>query len=170
MERLEHHGHAVDAIYHGTFLRGETIPSGPLTIRDMWRIMPFENYLVLADLLPAQLEILFNENLAGGGHRSLMGLAVHTRGEGNRARVADIRRPDGAPIGAEERITVAVNSYDSASGGEPPSPCSVNSLPGKMSIGGSSPYQTRVLLTEYIETHGRVALRQPSVTPAPASP
>jgi 2',3'-cyclic-nucleotide 2'-phosphodiesterase (5'-nucleotidase family) len=169
MERLEHHGHAVDAIYHGTFLRGETIPSGPLTIRDMWRIMPFENYLVLADLLPAQLEILFNENLAGGGHRSLMGLAVHTRGEGNRARVADIRRPDGAPIGAEERITVAVNSYDSASGG--------NRLPMLRELFARQdvnrrilPYQTRVLLTEYIETHGRVALRQPSVTPAPASP
>lgn len=158
LDRLAHHGHPVDAVYHGTFLRGETIPAGPLTLRDMWHIMPFENYVVLADLLPNQVEALFNENLAGGGHRSLLGLSVRVRGQGNRARVEDIRRPDGSPLDPKERLTIAINSYDSASGG--------NRLPVLRDLFAGAdvnrrllPYQTRVLLTEYIEARGSVRLR-----------
>jgi 2',3'-cyclic-nucleotide 2'-phosphodiesterase (5'-nucleotidase family) len=111
----------IDAIVHGILDRRATLEPGAITIADVWRIVPYENTLGVAHLLPAQLREILDENAgAFGTHafRGIWGLRWMFNPDAPAGqRVTDVRRADGSALPETERLAVAFNSYDLASGG-----------------------------------------------------
>ena len=110
---LKRQGTAVDAVFHGTFNTGDVQP-GPLTVADCWRIIPYENMLVTADVTAADLLAIVAEDAKQkDSDRTLWPLEVVAGGDGRPERL----RHAGADIPADRRLKVAVNAYDAQSGG-----------------------------------------------------
>ncbi len=75
--------------------------------------MPYENYLVTADLTPAELEVVMNEVLQSRESRSLVGFQV-TSAE---RRLTSLRDVQGRRLNPEKRYRIAFNTFDSRSAG-----------------------------------------------------
>jgi 5'-nucleotidase/UDP-sugar diphosphatase len=110
---LKRRGIAVDGVFHGSFATGD-LPVGPLTVGDCWRILPYENMLVTAEVTAADLLTIVAED-AGvrDSDRTLWPFEVVAVGDGPPARL----RLGGADVPADRRLTIAFNSYDAQSGG-----------------------------------------------------
>lgn len=109
---LQREGQEVEALYHGTFGRGALGP-GKVTVADCWRVIPYENLLVTASFSPADLDRIAGENARQGSRRRLLWGV-------NKVRVGGqpCWKTDGGRVLADgDRVRVAVNSYDSQSGG-----------------------------------------------------
>ena len=102
----------VDAVFHGTF-GTKTIPAGPVTVADVWKILPYENTLVTVTLTPAQLLEIVAEDRKTYSDRTLYPFEVVFE-----KRVPTRILKDGSDLPADKLITVAFNSYDSQSGGQ----------------------------------------------------
>lgn len=100
-----------DAVFHGTFGTPE-IPAGPVTVADTWQILPYENTLVTATLLPAQLLEILAEDRKTGSDRSLWPYEIVWE---KRTPVRILK--DGSDLPADKPVTIAFNSYDSQSAG-----------------------------------------------------
>ncbi|TVQ63877.1 MAG: bifunctional metallophosphatase/5'-nucleotidase [Phycisphaerales bacterium] len=105
----------VDGVIHGVFARS-TFEAGEKTVTDMWRIIPFENFTLTAQLTPAQIAAILNECYARS-ERNLMGMRAQVRREGEGAAVERILLPGGVPADPGRRYTVAFNTWDAQSGG-----------------------------------------------------
>lgn len=118
---LQKEGVKVDAIVHGVLDSEATLTAGPITIGDVWRIVPYENTIGVARLLPEELREILEENVAaisGSSFRGIWGLKWTfdlraTRGN----RTVSLRLADGSPLIAGKRLAVAFNSFDLASAG-----------------------------------------------------
>lgn len=101
-------GKEVDGVFHGTF--GGEIKKGPFTVDDAWKVVPYENKLVLAELTSAELVAILQEDAEDRySDRELFGLLV-------------VKDDSGKVVGVEctprrERYRVLFNSYDAQSGG-----------------------------------------------------
>jgi 2',3'-cyclic-nucleotide 2'-phosphodiesterase (5'-nucleotidase family) len=121
-EALRARGVKVDAIVHGILDRRATLARGAITVAGLWRIVPYENTIGVAQLTPAELREILDEN-AGAFNRqfSFRGIwGLHwvlapDAPEGR--RVVSIRMPDGSLLEESRRYAVAFNSYELASGG-----------------------------------------------------
>jgi 5'-nucleotidase / UDP-sugar diphosphatase len=100
-----------DAVFHGTFGTPE-IAAGEFTVADAWKILPYENTLVTASLLPAQLLEILAEDRKTPSDRSLWPFEVVWE---KRTPVRILK--DGTDLPADKPLTIAFNSYDSQSGG-----------------------------------------------------
>jgi 2',3'-cyclic-nucleotide 2'-phosphodiesterase (5'-nucleotidase family) len=110
---LAKQGGRVDGVFHGTFGSGAIEP-GPLTVGDCWRIVPYENMLVTAELTAAELAVVLAEDAAiRDSDRTLWPFEVIRDGRGQVTRILR----DGVEIPADRRFTIAFNSYDAQSGG-----------------------------------------------------
>ena len=110
---LQRAGSPVDGVFHGTFGTGDLAP-GPLRVADCWRLLPYENFLVTAEITGSQLaEILQEDAKDTRSDRTLWPYEVETEGSG---RVVAIRR-EGRTLGPDERVRIAFNSYDAQSAG-----------------------------------------------------
>lgn len=147
----------VDAVLHGLLFQDSETPAGEKTVRDIWSIVPFENYLVTAEVTHEQLHTIVEEAF-GNVHqlRSLMGLKAVVSGRGASLAIEDILTRQGEPL-PDRRIRIALNSYDASSGGgrfpllreilmEPESNRQLHFL------------QSRALLIEYIQRHSPVRI------------
>lgn len=150
---LEKKGVKVDAVLHGAFLEVD-IPTGDKTINDLWTVIPYENMIVTATLTGAQsveiLEEIFNvEKFAA---RNLVGLNVIVEKEDKIWKVRQLKRlGSDAPIGPDERITIALNTYDAQSGGKRFMKLrDIVNAPGAASV--FYPVETRDALAEYFLT------------------
>lgn len=85
-------GTPVDTVFHGTFSK-EDIPAGDLTVADCWKLLPYENGLVVAELTAADLQEIQEE-------------------DGNQRTLWPAVAADGS-----ERVRVAFNTYDAQSAG-----------------------------------------------------
>lgn len=112
----------VDAIVHGLLDRRAGIAAGAVTAGDVWKIVPYENTIGVAQLTPAELTEILEENAATyarqHGFRGIWGLRwtlnpVAEKGK----RTVSLKRSDGSPLPSDERLAVAFNSYELASGG-----------------------------------------------------
>ena len=119
-EALGERGVKVDAVVHGIFER-RGLRKGAISIGDVWKVLPYENTIGVAQLTPSQLKEILEENAAAYEKREFRGIwglrwTFDPAGtESN--RVISLTRGDGSPLKDNERLAVAFNSYDLASGG-----------------------------------------------------
>ncbi|MEM9080104.1 MAG: bifunctional UDP-sugar hydrolase/5'-nucleotidase [Verrucomicrobiota bacterium] len=100
-------GMKVDAVFHGTF-GTEAIEKGEFRVEDAWKVIPYENQMVVAELTLAEMSAIVREGGgARGSDRALFGdLEEHAQA---------VRPKKG--VGEKERYRVLFNSYDAQSGG-----------------------------------------------------
>lgn len=103
----------VDAVLHGQFVK-EDVPAGEKRLADMWQLAPYENLIVTADLTREQLIIIAQETCNAENARNLIGLDLVFDG----GRVSEINAANGQPLDPQRRYKIALNSYDSQSGGK----------------------------------------------------
>ena len=110
---LKKRGTAVDGVFHGTFDTGPLRP-GKLTVADCWRIIPYENMLVTAEVSGADLlAILAEDANVKDSDRTLWPFEV-TYDEDRTPRKIAL---GGQEIDPARKFTIAFNSYDAQSGG-----------------------------------------------------
>lgn len=109
-----------DAVFHGV-LSGAALAAGRIDIRDLWRIVPYENTIGVASLTADELREILEENSRyrkSTQFRGVYGITydlVPSRPAGSRVR--NIRLTSGRTLKEGERIRVAFNSHDLASAG-----------------------------------------------------
>ena len=112
-ETLARRQHPVDGVFHGSF-GTEMIPPGDLTVGDCWRLVPYENRLVTVSLSAKDLAAIVAEDAGDKfSDRTLWPFTVHFDASGTPTQLLYRDRP----VKPDERFTIAVNSYDSQSGG-----------------------------------------------------
>ena len=116
IEELRERQVAVDGVVHGVFDESNFEP-GPKTVNDIWRLIPFENYLVTAALTPDEIKNIMEEIYASREPRNLLGFQIETEGLGYDRRIQSMRLIDGRPLERGKRYSIAFNSFDSLSGG-----------------------------------------------------
>jgi 2',3'-cyclic-nucleotide 2'-phosphodiesterase (5'-nucleotidase family) len=110
---LKRGGTPVDGVFHGSFDTGD-LPVGPVTVADCWRILPYENMLVTAEVTAAELLAIVAEDAkVRDSDRTLWPFEVVAGADGKPGRL----RLRGADVPADKRFTITFNSYDAQSGG-----------------------------------------------------
>jgi len=151
IEALQRNGLAVDGVLHGSFDDKNDLAAGSKTVEDIWKLIPFENYLVTAELNPEELTAIMEEVYAGHEPRNLVGFEAETQ-PGNDPRIKSLRLTGGRELDRNKRYLIAVNSFDSRSGGHRfmklrdliQSPAANRQL---------HPIQTRDAIIEYFQRH-----------------
>src|SRR5205085_5889943 len=116
MESLRGRGTTVDGAMHGVFDEGNNFPAGPKTVNDIWNLIPFENYLVTAELTPEEIKAMMEEVYASREPRNLIGFEIETQGVGYERRITAMRLADGRMLERDKRYAIAFNTFDSRSG------------------------------------------------------
>ena len=117
IECLNDRGTRVQGALHGLFDDRNGVAAGAKTVNDIWTIIPYENYLVTAELTPEEIKIVMEETYASHEPRSLLGFNLRTAGEGSNRRVQSMVLDDGTPLERDRRYVIALNTFDSRSGG-----------------------------------------------------
>jgi 2',3'-cyclic-nucleotide 2'-phosphodiesterase (5'-nucleotidase family) len=86
-------------------------------VNDIWNLIPFENYLVTAELIPEEVKIVMEEVYASREPRNLLGFEIETEGSGYERRITAMRLADGRTLERDKRYLIAFNTFDSRSGG-----------------------------------------------------
>ena len=106
--------HPVDGVFHGSF-GTELIPPGELTVGDCWNLVPYDNRLVTVELTARELAGIVAEDAGDKfSDRTLWPFTVHFDASGQPTQLIYRDRL----VKPDERFTIAVNSYDSQSGGQ----------------------------------------------------
>lgn len=106
-------GSPVDGVFHGTFATGP-LRAGQITVGDCWRIVPYENLLVTGELSGRELADMLAEDANDKrSDRTLWPFVVQRDDKGKPTVILR----DGQPVPADQRFTIAFNSYDAQSGG-----------------------------------------------------
>ncbi len=151
-ESLGHRGVAVDGVFHGRFDETTELAAGPKTIADVWNVLPFENYVVTAQLSAEELKTVMEEVYASHHLRSLIGFDVQTGGSGRDRHITSLAPSNGELRPRDHRYTIVFNTFDSRSAGHrfmrlraildaPDAKCTFHDL------------QTRDALIEYFRRH-----------------
>lgn len=112
-ESLARRQHPVDGVFHGSF-GTELIPPGPLNVGDCWKLVPYDNQLVTLELSAKDLAAIVGEDASDKySDRTPWPFTVHFDASGKPTQLLHRDRP----VKPDERFTIAVNSYDSQSGG-----------------------------------------------------
>ena len=117
LEALRERGITMDGAMHGVFDEKNNFVAGPKTIADIWRLIPFENYLVTAELTPEEIKTAMEEVYASREPRNLLGFAIETEGIAYERRIIAMRFADGRTLERDKRYLIAFNTFDSRSGG-----------------------------------------------------
>jgi len=115
-EALAERGLTIDGVFHGLF-DDHAFKKGPKTIADLWTILPYENFLVTAELDPLALRVMVNETFESREARSLSGFRFELTGERSHRRSTNLRLADGRPLDPARRYRIAMNSFDASSAG-----------------------------------------------------
>jgi 2',3'-cyclic-nucleotide 2'-phosphodiesterase (5'-nucleotidase family) len=112
----------VDAIVHGVLTDRAGLEPGAIAMGDVWEIVPYENTIGVAHLLPSELRTILDENAGeyrGKRFRGIWGLRWTFDPDAPEGqRVVSLTRMDGAALDESARLAVAFNSYELASGGQ----------------------------------------------------
>lgn len=109
-----------EVVLHGVF-SAASVPAGPVTVADTWRLVPYENTIGVAELSPAEIREILEESVPFLGTVRALGAwglscEIHTYAPPGE-RVRNLRWADGTPLHGRRRIRVALNSYHLAGGG-----------------------------------------------------
>lgn len=108
-----------ELVLHG-LLDEELLVPGPITMSDIWRVVPYENRVAVLMVTPAELLDILNENLLRKGNIQFMGpygFSYEVEDHEGQLRAVRIRLADGTIPHPRQRLGLAVNSYVVASGG-----------------------------------------------------
>ena len=107
---------------HGVLNELAGLKKGPIKIEDCWSMVPFENFVGVFEVTPAELREILEENA-----RELLALSFHWRlwheacaaGHGAAWPSGSFPMTDraGEPFAPGRRLRVAVNSFDLAGAG-----------------------------------------------------
>src|SRR5213595_2691928 len=117
MEALLERNVPVDGVMHGVFDENASLVTGPKTVNDIWNVLPYENYIVTADLSPEEIKTIMEEVYASHERRSLLGFNVKTEGRGYDRRITSMALADGRPIDRGKKYVIAFNTFDARSAG-----------------------------------------------------
>src|SRR5438874_6972293 len=117
MESLQKRGISVDGVMHGVFDERSKFVAGPKTVNDIWNILPYENYLVTAELVPDEIKLIMEEVYASHEGRNLLGFNIVTEGRGYDRRINSMTLVDGRRLERDKRYEIAFNTFDSRSAG-----------------------------------------------------
>ncbi len=121
LDRCRRAGHPADVVIHGVLDAHAALKKGPVTIGDVWSLVPFENFIGVFEVTPAQLREILEEDAARYGREHFSGVygikLVLRVGAPAGQRVVSIADRDGRPFEAGRRLRVAVNSFDLAGAG-----------------------------------------------------
>src|SRR5881394_2990957 len=98
MEALRERDVPVDGAMHGVFDERSNFIAGPKTINDIWNVLPYENYVVTAELLPDEIKMIMEEVYASHERRNLLGFEVRTERRGYERRIISMALADGRPL------------------------------------------------------------------------
>src|SRR5438067_4678063 len=107
----------VDGVMHGAFDDRATLVAGPKTLNDIWNLIPYENYVVTAQLSPEDIRTVMEEVFTSHEKRNLLGFALKTQGRGDDCRIVSMTLADGRSLDRTKKYVIAFNSFDSRSGG-----------------------------------------------------
>jgi len=120
-DALHERGVKVDAIIHGINERHDGLKKGAITVGDAWKVVPYENTQGTCRLNKTQLLEILEEDAVRcetWDFRGIWGLKWTFDPKAPVGhRTISLTHADGSPIKDDERLTVAFNSYDLASGG-----------------------------------------------------
>lgn len=116
MYGLAERGVEVDAVIHGLLFMDSPVEAGPKSVGDMWSILPFENFLVTAEVPVDEFVLILREVFQGRQLRGLVGLTAIVEGRGENLQITSLLTESGEPF-TGDKVRFAVNSYDAASGG-----------------------------------------------------
>jgi len=102
---------------HGVFDEKSDFAAGPKTVNDIWNILPYENYVVTAELSPDEIKTIMEEVYASHEKRNLLGFEVKTEGRGYDRRIISIALANGRPLDRSKKYVLAFNTFDSRSAG-----------------------------------------------------
>ena len=117
MEMILQRDVPVDGVMHGTFNDNADLIAGAKTVNDVWRIIPYENYIVTAQLSPEEIKIAMEEVFASHEKRNLLGFELKTEGRGDNCKIVSMTLANRAPLDPSRKYVVAFNSFDARSGG-----------------------------------------------------
>ena len=117
METLRERGVTVEGAMHGVFDERNNFAAGPKTVSDIWKLIPFENFVVTAELTSDEIKAVMEEVYASREPRNLVGLEIETEGAGSERRITSLRMAGGRELEREKRYSIAFNTFDSRSGG-----------------------------------------------------
>jgi 2',3'-cyclic-nucleotide 2'-phosphodiesterase/3'-nucleotidase len=115
---LRKRGVEIDAVVHGLFDDKHPLAPGMKTVADAWAILPYENEIVTIDLTRDDFLALARDFASGRDSRNLMGVRVIGSRDENGFRIEDLGAADGSPLPLKPAYRIALNSYDSQSGGQ----------------------------------------------------
>ncbi len=109
-----------EAVLHGVFSPA-SVPAGPVTLADVWRLVPYENTVGTAELTLSEIREILEESIPFLGivrQIAPWGLAceIHPYAPPGE-RIKNLRWADGTPVNGRRRIRVAFNSYHLSGGG-----------------------------------------------------
>ncbi|MBA3831335.1 MAG: bifunctional metallophosphatase/5'-nucleotidase [Chthoniobacterales bacterium] len=116
-ETLEARGLTIDGVFHGLFEDKHVFKKGLKTVGDIWEILPYENFLVTAELTAADLRVVMEEVLQSREGRSLAGFQMSVEGQGSGRRLTNLQRSNGERLDPAKRYRIAFNTFDSRSAG-----------------------------------------------------
>ncbi len=117
-DALQQRGCEIDAVVHGLFDDKQPFPAGTKTVADAWRILPYENQIVTVELSRDDLITLVRDFNSGREFRNVMGIRPVLSNNATQTTVDDLRAMDGSPLPSKPSYRVALNSFDSQSGGQ----------------------------------------------------
>jgi 5'-nucleotidase / UDP-sugar diphosphatase len=117
MEALEERNVAVDGVMHGVFDENANLTAGAKTVNDIWNVIPYENYVVTAELTSDEIKSFMEEVYASHERRNLLGFQVRLEGRGADCRITSMTLQEGRPLDRSKKYVIAFNSFDSRSAG-----------------------------------------------------
>ena len=99
------------------FDENANLTAGPKTVNDIWNVIPYENYIVTAELTPDEIKSFMEEVYASHERRNLLGFQVRLEGRGADCRITSMTLQDGRPLDRSKKYVIAFNSFDSRSAG-----------------------------------------------------
>lgn len=113
-EGLKRNNTPVEGVFHGTFGTGD-LPPGDITVGDCWKLLPYENLLITAEVTAGELiEIVKEEAGERNSDRTLWPFDLKLGADGQ----PQMFLYQGNPVPADRRFRIGFNSYDSQSGGQ----------------------------------------------------
>ena len=153
---LRKQGCEIDAVAHGLFDDKHPLMPGTKTVADAWSVLPYENQIVTLELARDDFLALARDFSSGRDFRSIMGVRIIGAVEGGRFRVDDLRAADGSPLPAKPAYRIALNTYDSQSGGQR-FPVVAKLVARASSRRVLHPMQTREALIDFFLTRQKVS-------------